>query len=471
MGTILNLLSLFSSLGPPPVFVYLLFRFSRSYDAQLTHIMNESTFQLDPSLLEAQEKETALDWLKRAQKNRRNLNQNPISFPPFFSSFISNDEFDNITSETSTSSFDRFIVSPQNILNMSAQTWLSDFSSLNHIIARSRRWRQRKQVDTNDRDCLVALEESLLQSFPHGCGVAFVDKFLSTDWSQKTIHDRKKSCGGAQNVFLELTGLCRSVLTKICTTMATSYAASTSIRCYGIGIQGISPPIIVIDPECTFSLDKLIASVKTEVLRRWNTTDTFRRQLKFKYDTLDSENEKHLWSNADNEYKNIEEDVNSVLERIHIMRPRDLHGYVSILESLFHFLELRKKNRGAHPAAPMIIMASTMSAFSLTTKFQESLPDGSGLSGRSDFIRSLSRLRSNHNVVIVSTRISNTDAQNFNPSGYERYDKLVTHQISISKCLPGSNESHQGFDFVANCACPGEMKPKLSMPFTVENCT
>ena len=426
--------------------------------------MSDSDIHLDPSLSEAQDKETALDWLKRVQKNRRHLNQNPISF----NAYGLDGESDNVICEASTLSPDRFIVSPQNILNLAVKTWLSDFSNLNHIIARSRRWRQRNQINANDQDSLVALEESLLQSFPNGCGINFLDKFLSTTRNHKNIHSPKKSAEDSLDVFLELSGMCRSVLTMICTNIVASYAASTSVKCYGNSNKEISPPIVIIDPECSFSFDKLIAKIKTEVLRRWNITDSFRHHLTSKCNTLDRGHENNTWNVTENEYKNIEEDINSVLGRIQIARPRDLHGYVSILESLFQFLEMRKECHGSYSAPPMIVMASTMSAFSLTTKFQESLPDGSGLSGSSDLMRTLSRLRSNHNVLTVSTRIANVGSYNSNKSGYERYDKLVTHHISITKYLPGPNETHDEFDFVATCTSRGEAKSMLRLPFTVD---
>ena len=98
----------------------------------------------------------------------------------------------------------------------------------------------------------------------------------------------------------------------------------------------------------------------------------------------------------------------------------------------------------------MLLLDSALSAFQLTNKMQENLPNGSGLSGLNDFLRQLKRLRSKHSSIVVSTRtVTGTSDTLRSYSAFYEWDKITTHRIMVTKAIEGSPEEIDGYDFVA----------------------
>eukprot|EP01083_Nonionella_stella_P095136 267031_1 len=384
--------------------------------------------------------ESALDWLRRVRTNKRRLNQNPICFPS-----------DDGSAKIHHADDGRFRVTKDTMVSLSSDTFMYKTQKLNEIKVRLLRWQRRrtKQSLPSEKEhsnASLDLEHLLLQSFQVGTGIKFLDKlqFSSTN---------------KDNVALEIIGPSGTAKTKVLMALASNYMAATCTGCLGpipnpIGMRKQMPLVVIFDPEHAVDSDDLIGLVRASVLRRWNTTNTFRQSLiREKRAQAVREIETHSNGpnskerNQMNDYKLLEEDITSALSRVHIVRPKDFsNGSVAALESLCRVLD-DQSGKGSTPI--MLLLDSAMSAFSQTSRFQESLPNGSGLSGRSDFIRQIKRLQSRHQVFMVSSRTIRQDAANPFRSGIDGWDKMTTHQISLAKSLPGSPEEINGYSFVA----------------------
>lgn len=392
--------------------------------------------------------ESALDWLRRVRTNKRRLNQNPIYFPR---TNDSNTCCDDGNAERHNADDGRFKVTTDTMLSLYSDTFMCKTKKLNEIKARLQRWQRRRTKQSRlskkeNSNAASDLERLLLQSFQVGTGINFLDKLLFSSVKK-------------DNVALEIIGPSGTAKTKVLMALASNYMAATSRGCLGpvanpIGKRKLMPLVVIFDPEHTVDNDELVSLVRASVLRRWNTTHTFRQScIRQKNARVRKEVETHTIScsnterNQTDDYKLIEEDITSALNRIHIVRPKDFsNGSVASLESLCRILD-DQYERGMTPI--MLLLDSAMSAFYQTSRFQESLPNGSGLSGRSDFIRQINRLRSRHRVFMASTRTTRQDAANPFRSGFDSWDKITTHQILLAKSLPGSSEGKDGYRFVA----------------------
>ena len=398
--------------------------------------------------------ESALDWLRRVRTNKRHLNQNPICFPKIINDANRNTCCDNgnakIHHADDGDDGGVFRVTADTMVNMSSDTFMCKTQKLNEIKIRLQRWQRRRTKQSlpsgkENSNASLDLEHLLLQTFQVGTGIIFLDKLQ--------ISSMKKD-----NVALEIIGPSGTAKTKVLMALASNYMAATCTGCLGlgpipnpIGMRKMMPLVVIFDPEHTVDSDQLIGLVRASVLRRWNTTNTFRQSL-IRDKRAQAVREVETYSNNKernqmNDYKLLEEDITSALNRVHIVRPKDFsNGSVAALESLCRVLDDRS-GRGSIPI--MLLLDSAMSAFYAKSKFQESLPNGSGLSGRSDFIRQIKRLRSRHQVFMVSSRTIRQDAANPFRSGIDSWDKMTTHQISLAKSLPGSPEEINGYRFVA----------------------
>ena len=392
------------------------------------------------------EEETAFEWLQRVQSNKRKLSQNPIFFPLL----------SKASSEYSDPS--RFIVSDRNFICMAAQTFQCHVGKLNELKSRSQRWTRRRTKERNEN--LSELEDLLLQSFPRGTGIPFVDKMLVSKSNSKN------------GIALEVFGRTGTAKTKLLMALAANYVAATSTSCLGLPKSSVSlpvaihqiDPVVIFDPEHAIDVDELFGLVRVAILRRWNSTNQFRQCLERarQHRNDDGGNEidmPYQFSNGcdDNDYRNIEQDIQSALGRIHILRPRDVaNGYVSALESLCQALDRQfedDETMGTNAESPpvMLLLDSVISAFQLSNKMQESLPNGSGLSGLNDFVRQLNRLRSKHSIFLVSTRTITGNSPNQFRSSSDGWDKIISHRLSIMKSIAGSPEERDGHEFVALC--------------------
>ncbi len=456
--------------------------------------------------------ETAYEWFRRVQQNKRKISLNPIAFPPFHETSASTDTASILGNpsyqdygDQSSSLPSQFNVTDQNIINLSAQTFQGRYGKLNELHCRCQRWRRRRRnanANTNaTRERLTKLEDLLLDSFPRGTGLTFIDKILATNANNTNAYTNTKTnisnanadTRNKSDISLEIVGRTGMAKTKILLCLAANYAAATSTACLRLKrrngantntdaniITGTlahhddddGPPIIIFDPEHAVDFEELVGLIRVAVLRRWNATSEFRQclhtirklQIETETDSL-AQQPSDLNPNGD-EYTDIERDIQRALGRIHIVRPRDIaNGYVSALESLNQALNQRKGERVINSTVVveppvMLLLDSALSAFQLVTKMQEDLPNGSGLSGLNDFMRQLKRLRSQHSTIVMSTRAvtgkgrysANFDGVAMNQisrTNSDKWDKMTTHRLMVVRSVLGSPEERKGYDFVA----------------------
>ena len=315
------------------------------------------------------EEETALEWLKRVRSNKRKISQNPIHFPIFTKPRREDCGGD----ADSLQSFDptRFIVTSQNFIHMAAQTFQCRTEQLDELKGRSMRWRLRRprpscNATSNEwNEKMTQLEDELLQSFPIGSGIPFLDRLLTLDAKSKNKDDMDVNAFVHVNSALEIVGRTGTAKTKILMTVAANYAASTSAFCMGSIMKSKlttvaatdedadadadankCPIIVIFDPEYAIDADELMGLVRVSVLRRWNATSDFRQCLgdvnEIHQHSDGGEEGVQLCMNNGNDYADIEQDIQSAFARIHIVRPRDVSkGYVPLLECLSQELDKR----------------------------------------------------------------------------------------------------------------------------------
>ena len=155
--------------------------------------------------------ETAYEWFRRVQQNKRKISLNPIAFPPFHENGASASPSTDTDAGTasildhgdqSLSSFpSQFNVTNQNIINLSAQTFQGRYGKLNELHCRCQRWRRRRRnanvnghTNSNSnatRERWMKLEDLLLDSFPRGTGLTFIDKILATNANHANNNNTK----------------------------------------------------------------------------------------------------------------------------------------------------------------------------------------------------------------------------------------------------------------------------------------
>ncbi len=257
------------------------------------------------------------------------------------------------------------------------------------------------------------------------------------------------------------------------------------------------PFVIILDPEHAMNVHQISSNIYSAILRRWNSTDQFREYYDLAAASKSNNNGDHHHShrhhydydhdattNNNNDHESIQRDYINALERIHIIRPKDVaNGYVATLECLHQTIveyknahrhcDRRDRNKSSMPPI-LLLMDAAMSAFEQSDKMYESLPNGNGLSGRNEFVRQLNRLRLSHDIVLVATRtirgsssggggngnrssnssssIGSKSYSNFNSSlgsSCEAWNKIITNRIELEKVIEGTKEERDGFDFVA----------------------
>jgi len=96
--------------------------------------------------------------------------------------------------------------------------------------------------------------------------------------------------------------------------------------------------------------------------------------------------------------------------------------------------------------------SSTYKNYSSNTKRK----NGSGLSGRNDFLRQLERFlqSQNRNIILIATKsMSSKHSNNNTNNSYYRskdpWNKLVTHRVCLDRVKMGTDEQKLGYEFVA----------------------
>jgi hypothetical protein len=426
--------------------------------------------------------ETAHEWLRRVQRNKRKISLNPIVFPHLRvpSDSQTTKQCNGIGDHSLPSQFN---VTDQNVINISAQTFQCRLGKLNELNCRSQRWRRRRRKTNVNAtmERLTNLEDLLLESFPRGTGINFIDRILTTKAYANAYANANANANANTNpknsndIALEIIGRTGTAKTKLLMTLAANYAAATSTACIRLEVANTEtsmdktgpdhldndkdgPPIVIFDPEHAIDSDELVELVRVAILRRWNATNEFRQCLA----NTQTQQQLNPYQNDESgdEYVDIEHDIQCALGRIHIVRPKDIaNGYVSALESLNQVLDRHtivdegkdviKKEITSPPV--MLLLDSALSAFQLTNKMQENLPNGSGLSGLNDFMRQLRRLRSKHSTFLVSTRTVTGKGDTINQfrTSCDGWDKITTHRFMVMKTVLGSPEERDGHDFVA----------------------
>jgi hypothetical protein len=415
------------------------------------------TSQLDPTAAQQTypKEETALDWLRRARANKCKLYQNPIFFPSISTLGVNEEPYG---SQIST----RFIVNDSNVVNLAAQSFLCHTGKLNELNHRCQRWRSRRKTNMQRGEDLTELENSFLRSFSMGTGINFIDQILES---------RKLT----SQIALEIVGKTKTGKTKLLMVLAANYAAATSVACMGpihnfIGHDQMAP-VVIFDPNYSIDFEEVVGMVRVAVLRRWNATSEFRQCFKiFVRNQSDSEDlmEPMAEGAERDDSQDIEKDILSVLNRIHIVRPNDISsGYIAALESLRQALDkISAENQGTSFPPVLLLFDSVLSAFQLSNKMQEALPNGIGLSGKNEFLRQVKRLKAKHSIILVSTRTTTGETTVQSRSSCPRWDKMTTHSIAIMKSAVGSPEESEGYDFVA-LSNHGGSKHALINPFSV----
>jgi len=345
-------------------------------------------------------------------------------------------------------------VNDLNVIHLAAQTFFCDTGKLNELSVRRQRWRLRRNANMQRGAPkeLTQLEDLLLQSISYGTGIDFIDKILD------------KNRKGTSELALEIVGRTKTAKTKLLMMLAANYAAATSVSCMGPipnskedeahEKKNAFAPIVIFDPEYSLDFEELVGTVRIAVLRRWNATTEFRQCLK-RVVHSHGDSQILIEPTADrigynHDYQGIEKDILSILSRIHIVRPSGFSGYIATLESLRQALDVQIDTNQESPLPPVLLLFdSLISAFQLSNKMQESLPNGKGLSGMNDFLRQVKRLRAKHSSIIVSTRTTTGDIARQSRSSCEGWDKLTTHRVTLMKSVAGSPEEREGYDFVA----------------------
>ena len=409
--------------------------------------------------------ETALEWLKRTNLNRRRAIHNPIHYPTIS---ITSDESSDIS------------VEPSQISQLAAETFLHRMGRYQKIKARMNKWRQLRdekqgKLQSSSSD---ELDELVINCFPLGTGISFLDSILIN----QSLNDRSKQSNDfsdkSNKRIVELTGKSGTGKTRVLMTLAANFVAATSTlflrkdALLGTRDNDMSndenysmPQVVIIDPEFGVHLDILEHLVRIALIRRWNVTEKLRNRLCEESSHTNVSNVSI--ENQGTDLLLFERELSSALQRVHIYHPRDVAGeYVATLECIHQSLDRREEGHQHSMSQPgpttLLLMDSTISAFEHVDKMYDSLPSGQGLSGRIEFIRQLDRITSKHDVVVLATR--NTRGKNVGgPSSCEGWNKIVTERVPIKRVIPGTKEDKEGFTFVA-------LIPERSKPNDL-NCT
>ena len=422
-------------------------------------------------------------------------------------------------------------VNEMNILKLKLKKWH------NYCRRLHRRRKKRQRYVNDDHDCFLLqdietfkIEMELLKScFIQGTGLKFIDQILvSLQHSNNSPHetstdmknyDSNNNNKNSKNAVIEIIGKSATGKTQILSTLATNYAIAAVSHCTSLDFTSefssaskSSPPpppfhVIVFDPEHAIHIQQLHNYIASALLRKWNTTETFRHcyhQLVIKR-TIDNKSNNsgseqmnhHSGDNSNSTHepdgdcndndmngsimdtKLFDQQVLDALDHIHIVRPTNVaNGYVATLECINQILDMHEDNkkegsslgRDKHdlsnatrkttsskqilPNTPPIflLMDSIISAFDGTDKMYESI--NVGLSGRNEFLRQLKRLQSCHNIVIVATRtirrLTNTAAAAA-ASSYINAASSHAHSSTMSSASNHHNHHINNNLLLSNC--------------------
>lgn len=366
-------------------------------------------------MIESSSRESALSWLQRVRINKKRLTQNPIVFPTHHSrnepiddtaaiDIPTNQQDDNQT-QTQTQETDQFQVNTRNMIQLAHEAFINNTTNLQEYQMRLERYKRTKQQS-------IQLESNFLSSFTIGTQIDFLNI--------------------SNNASIEIQTKLSSVATELLTILTANYAASTSINCMKISNSNHETQkgghVILFDPEYKFNPIKLEHHIRIAVYKRWNQSAPFRKLHLKEYTSQEEE-------------RDIQLDIESILHRIHILHPRNIHQEgIALLELL--------------QQAPCMIVMNDLSCFTNVNRMYESL--GKGLSGVHDFIRHFKKWNSDQ-VCIVGARYITGDVDvdianhtSSNPMQYQDgLEKLMTHSVTIVETRQDSPEYHEGYDYVA----------------------
>jgi hypothetical protein len=178
-----------------------------------------------------------------------------------------------------------------------------------------------------------------------------------------------------------------------------------------------------LDPEYRFHPFQLEQYIRIAVYKRWNQSEPFRKEFVKEY-------------SAQEEEQDIDKDIKSILHRIHILHPSNIHqDGIALLE---------------HMEEPCMIVLNDLSSFWNVNRMYEAL--GKGLSGVHDFIRQLKRLNSNRVCLVGARYITgemDLDSSYLSYNYQDGLEKLMTHSVTIMETMVDSPEYHEGYDYVA----------------------
>ena len=395
------------------------------------------------------QEETALQWLKRTNLNRKRAIRNPIHYPCLSSSI---DEAADIS------------VEPSDVSQLAAETFFHRNGRYQKIQARMKRWRllrdKNQGIESKSSD---ELDELVLNCFPHGTGISFLDKILENQRDRTKQGNNQKS---EDSRIIELIGKSGTCKSRILMNLAANFIAATSTLFLSSdeSLDGIKrdnnlscdlnhsmPQVIIIDPEFGVHINILENLVRAALIRRWNITEDLRKCL-LKESTQKKCSNLHI-KDERADLLLFERELSSTLQRVHFYHPKDVAGeYVATLECIYQSLNQRKEkfldNTKKNGPMTLLLMDSAISAFEHIDNMYDSLPSGQGLSGRIEFIRQLDHLISEHDVFVVATRHSR--GKNIGgPSSCESWNKIVTDRLQVERVIPGTKEHRNGFHFVA----------------------
>lgn len=361
-------------------------------------------------MIESSSRESALSWLQRVRINKKRLTQNPIVFPTHHSNepiddtaAIPTNQHDN--NQAQTQETDQFQVNTHNMIQLAHEAFINNTTNLQEYQMRLERYKRTKQQS-------IQLESNFLSSFHIGTQIDFLNV--------------------PNNAAIEIQTKLSSVATELLMILTANYAASTSINCMKLShsheTQTKGGHVILFDPEYKFNPVQLENHIRIAVYKRWNQSAPFRNLHLQKYSSQEEE-------------RDIQLDIESILHRIHILHPRNIHQDGIAL--------LQFQNQ-----APCMIVLNDLSCFTNVNRMYESL--GKGLSGVHDFIRHLKRWNSNQVCVVGARYITgdvDVDVANHassNPTQYQDgLEKLMTHSVTIVETRQDSPEYHEGYDYVA----------------------
>merc|ERR1740124_38854 len=439
--------------------------------------------------------ESAFEWHRRSQRNRRRLRMSPLYFPALSPSAHDCDvthgpapttEYDvdgrvnvdgtpssyHLRASSSSVTVDRitvvvrpeimeegaakpFWVSRENVRMMAASTFFCERDGWNDLSERLDRWRRRRNhnrrircgsnlafdkeegedinsLEPTDTISVEGLEDALLDSFPTGTGITFIDRILSSSSLQSSLQSSLSK--GISNptdskIVMEITGRSGTAKTHVLMSLAANYVASTSTYfleshltdCNLDPSPSPTPIVVILDPEYAIHTDRLESIVRAAVIRRWNATENYRTLISTLPPTPTPTHQ-------------IEHEVTNALGRVHIIHPRGTaYGYVAALESLRATLDrlYQLTPDDGHPQFPpnptpdrtLLLLDSVSNAFEPMERMLEALPDGAGLSGRNEFLRQLHRSRVRYPVSVVWTH--RTGARGLEKGGIVRWLRTV----------------------------------------------